>query len=271
VSAAPSTQQQTSPMDPQEPLGWIDLSARMFADAVAKHGHVALLYSGGIESCLLLRLAAPLRDRITAYTVRTGAEFPHMVTFVDRQLKGWGHRVITVDLVKSFDQFGLPASAVPIEHVPGVAASLNIDERRPRIVPWTFCCVRNRWEPGCEAIKRDVIGAAIHGQRAADFPKPSPLEYPGLELVAPLWLVSRDEVWRAIRELEIELPDHYTDYPNSLDCSVCPWALTTPRRAWMAKHYPDHLAVAEQLHSKVSQAVVVALDGDNTRNAYDVQ
>jgi 3'-phosphoadenosine 5'-phosphosulfate sulfotransferase (PAPS reductase)/FAD synthetase len=242
----------------------------MFADAVGKHQRVALLYSGGLESSLLLHLAEPWRQQITVYTVQTGAEFPHMVAFMDRKLKDWDHRVITVDLGASFDQLGIPSSVVPIEHLQGIEATLNIEERQPRIVPWTFCCTRNRWQPGCEAIKADGIGAVIHGQRSGDYSQsvPAPLEYPGLELVAPLWTVSRESVWKGIREFGIELPDHYAEYPSSLDCSVCPSSLTTKRRAWMAKRYPEHLAVAEKLHTEVTQAVLAALDGDNTKNAF---
>jgi 3'-phosphoadenosine 5'-phosphosulfate sulfotransferase (PAPS reductase)/FAD synthetase len=240
------------------------------AETVRTHQRVALLFSGGLESSLLLRLAEPWRSQITVYTVRTGAEFPHMVAFIDHMLKGWDHRVITTDLVASFHQLGLPASVVPIEHIQGIAATLKMDELLPRIVPWTVCCARNRWQPGNEAIKRDGIGAVIHGQRAGDWPKSTParLEYPGLELVAPLWDVSRNDVWEIIRALGIELPDHYTEYPSSLDCSVCPSALTTKRRAWMVERYPDLLTIAEKLHSDVSQAVSAALDGDNTQNAF---
>jgi 3'-phosphoadenosine 5'-phosphosulfate sulfotransferase (PAPS reductase)/FAD synthetase len=75
---------------------------------------------------------------------------------------------------------------------------------------------------------------------------PAPLEYPGLELVAPLRGLSRAEVQEAIRHLNVELPDHYAAYPSSLDCSVCPSSLTTRRRAWMAQRYPEHLAAAEK-------------------------
>jgi 3'-phosphoadenosine 5'-phosphosulfate sulfotransferase (PAPS reductase)/FAD synthetase len=244
--------------------------SKMLSDTVRHHERVALLYSGGIESSLLLRLVEPWRSQITVYTVRTGAEFPHMVAFMDRKLKGWDHRVITADLVASFDQLGIPASVVPIEHMQGIAASLNADDKLPRIVPWTFCCAQNRFQPGCEAIKRDGISLVIHGQRAGDYPKrvPGPLEFPGLELVAPLWNVSRDSVAQAVCERGIELPDHYAEYPTSLDCSVCPSALTTKRRAWMVERYPDHLAVAEKLHADVSHAVLAALDGDNTQNAF---
>lgn len=251
------------------PLDHLGITARI-ADAVRHHERVALLYSGGIESSLLLRLAEPWRSRVTVYTVRTGTEFPHMVAFIDRKLEGWDHHVIPVDLVASFDQLGLPASVVPIEHVQGLAETVGVDERLPRILPWTLCCARNRSQPGYEAIKADGVHVVLHGQRSADFPKraAAPLEYPGLELVAPLWDVSRESVWSAVRELNIELPDHYGQYPSSLDCSVCPSSLTTQRRAWMAGRYPEHLAVAEKLHADVAQAVIAALDGDNTKNAF---
>lgn len=102
------------------------------------------MYSGGIESALLLRLAELWRQQITVYTVRTGAEFPHMTAFIDRQLEPWDHKVIKTDLLASFKEFGIPASAVPIEHNPATASVLNLVERSPRIVPWTFCCLENR-------------------------------------------------------------------------------------------------------------------------------
>jgi 3'-phosphoadenosine 5'-phosphosulfate sulfotransferase (PAPS reductase)/FAD synthetase len=230
---------------------WLSGVESTIAETVAKHERVALLYSGGIESSLLLHLAVPWRDKITLYTVRTGAEFPHMVDFVDRKLSGWDHRVVRVDLGASFAELGIPASAVPIENMKGIGGMLNINERLPHIVPWPLCCVRNRWQPGCEAIKADGLSIAIHGQRAGDYPKsiPTTLEYPGLELVSPLWSASRAEVLAAVTTLGIELPEHYGEYPSSLDCAVCPSSLTSKRRAWMAKRYPDVLTVAEGLQT----------------------
>jgi 3'-phosphoadenosine 5'-phosphosulfate sulfotransferase (PAPS reductase)/FAD synthetase len=238
--------------------------------AAGRHRHVALLFSGGMESSLLLHSAKPWRSQIRVYTVRTGAEFPHMIAFIDRMLEGWDHRVVTGDLVASFHEFGIPASAVPIEHMQGIAKTLSMDERLPRIVPWPLCCARNRSQPWCEAIKTDGVDVAVHGQRASDYPNATQerLEYPGIEMIAPLWNVSRDDVGEQIRELGIELPDHYGAYSSSLDCAVCPAALTTKRRAWMKGRYPQYLAVAEKLHADVSKAVIAALDGDNTQNAF---
>ncbi len=74
-----------------------------------------------------------------------------------------------------------------------------------------------------------------------------------------------------MRELGIELPEQYPEYPTSLDRSVCPSSLTTARRAWMAKRYPEALRVAEGLHGEVTKAVLAALDGDNTKNNYTIK
>jgi 3'-phosphoadenosine 5'-phosphosulfate sulfotransferase (PAPS reductase)/FAD synthetase len=261
------------------------------ADIMRKHqerekfsqgpSRVALLYSGGIESSLLLRLMEPWRSQVRVYTVRTGAEFPHMVEFIDRKLSDWDHRVIHSDLAASFRDLGIPASVVPIEHLRGIGEQANITERSPRIVPWHFCCTRNRAVPGYEAIGADGLRDVIHGQRAGDWPTkdPKPLTWSDvskeppviLRFHHPLWDVSRAQVQEAVTELGIELPAHYAEYPSSLDCSICPSSLTTRRRAWMEKRYPEPLAVAEKLHSEVTQAVVAALNGDNTKNGFTVQ
>jgi 3'-phosphoadenosine 5'-phosphosulfate sulfotransferase (PAPS reductase)/FAD synthetase len=261
----------TTPQDTQ--TGSSHQISATLADTVQRHQRVALLYSGGIESSLLLRLAEPWRSQVTVYTVRTGAEFPHMVSYIDRMIDGWDHRVIMSDVAASFGKLGIPASVLPIEHTEGFAGTLNISERLPLIVPWVLCCSRNRWLPGCEAIKADGITAVIYGQRSGDFPKRSVtprLEHPGLELVAPLWNVSRAGVWKETRELGIELPGHYAEYPSSLDCAICPACLTTERRKWMAMRAPDSLVIAEKLHAEVTHAVIAALNGDNTQNAFKV-
>jgi 3'-phosphoadenosine 5'-phosphosulfate sulfotransferase (PAPS reductase)/FAD synthetase len=256
---------------PEQP--WRAAVETTIADAVRKNQRVALLYSGDSESSLLLRLAEPWRQHVTVYTVRTGAEFPHMVAFMDRKLEGWRNRVITRDLKASFVELGLPSSVLPIEHTQGVSQEMSINERLPRIVPWNFCCSRNRSLFDWDAFRRDGIGVVVSGQRAGDYEVSNPSrpvaptfapDEPPTVVITPLWHVSRADVCKAVKDMGVELPDHYSEYPSALACSVCPAALTTKRRAWMAKRYPERLAVAEKLHDTVKHAVIEALDGDNT-------
>lgn len=72
-------------------IDWLREVEQSTVDALKRHGQIALLYSGGIKSSLLLQLMAPWRSRITVYNVRTGVEFPHMVAFMDRKLHDWDH------------------------------------------------------------------------------------------------------------------------------------------------------------------------------------
>ncbi|MEY9459769.1 hypothetical protein ABH973_000182 [Bradyrhizobium ottawaense] len=247
--------------EPHEPQEWKPLlanAALVFEDAVARHQRVALLYSGGLESSLLLHLAEPYRDNVTIYNVRTGAEFPHMIDFMDRKLSGWDHKVVTSDLTDFFLSEGIPSRVVPVEHI----SFIGLAAKRPHIAPWTRCCGRHRGDVGWEAIRADGIGCAIGGRCASDGNNLAPLEQPGIECVEPLWHLSRENVMDAVHALGVEIPDHYWDeISSSLDCSICPARLTPHRRAWMAQRYPDHLAAAEALHSAVRQAVNAALDG----------
>jgi hypothetical protein len=104
----------------------------LFEDAVLRHQRVALLYSGGLESSLLLHLAKPWRDNVTVYNMRTGLEFPHMIDFMDRKLAGWDHKVITSDIMSYFDKIGIPSAVVPVEHMP----FLGLEAKRPYIASW---------------------------------------------------------------------------------------------------------------------------------------
>jgi 3'-phosphoadenosine 5'-phosphosulfate sulfotransferase (PAPS reductase)/FAD synthetase len=236
-------------------------------DGAAKRpGRVALLYSGGIESSLLLHLAEPWRDRITVYTVRTGSEFPHMVTFTDRALADWDHRIIKSDLLASFRVRGIPANVVPVEHTAAFEPAFGC-RLTPAVVDWVTCCAENRNLPAYRAIKGDGITVAVHGQRARDFRgKRPPATIEGMNLLAPLWEVTRAEVREAVKSLRVKLPDHYRDFASSLDCSICPASLTPSRRAWMAKHYPRQLQTAEALHATVITTVVAALSGKDTHH-----
>lgn len=264
-------------------LPWLRDCEDVLASAVrdASPRRIGLLYSGGLESSLLLKLLEPHRDHVSVFTVRTGEEFPHMVSFIDRMISGWDHHVIKRDLRASLVELGLPASVLPIEHTPAFAAHMNAKERLPRIVPWTLCCSQNRSPFDWALFHSLQINVVVNGQRAGDFAvskPPSPTapsqrepDAPPFSIITPLWHVSREDVREAVAALCVELPDHYAAHPDSLDCSICPASLTSARRTWMAGRYPQHLAVAETLHGAVKQATLAALDADNTTKARDQQ
>ena len=134
-------------------------------NTIEKHQRIALMYSGGLESSLLLHLARPWRDNVRVYHVRTDSALPHMVSFVDHVLAEWDYRIVTVDVAASFRDFGIPAyDHAPGKHVQGVTEA-SIYERRPFITFWPACCSKNRNIPCWEAIISDGTKARAHGTR----------------------------------------------------------------------------------------------------------
>jgi 3'-phosphoadenosine 5'-phosphosulfate sulfotransferase (PAPS reductase)/FAD synthetase len=234
------------------------------SSVLGSHNRVALMYSGGLESNLLLALARPWKDRIAVFTVRTGAEFPHMVEFIDKALAGWDHQIVATDVYKFFGEVGLPAHVIPIEHQPG-SQDVFGQRRGPWIVTWLECCIRNRNEPGWKAVKAAGINVVLNGQRAKDFPGPrAEIAVEGLTVHCPFWDNTRQDIRTMVAELGVEIPSHYDDYNGSLDCAICPAALTPRRRSFMKDRHPEQLATAEQLQGLVTNSVFAALSGEAT-------
>lgn len=188
-----------------------------------------------------------------------------MIEFIDRQLADYQHEILRSNVMDYFQKVGYPANAIPLEHVPGVECMVG-RLRQPRIVHWIACCDSNRWEPMRLALKYRSIKGVLHGQRAGDFPgERQPLSLAdNVATVAPLWNSKRSEVVAAVEQLGIALPDHYAEFPSSLDCSICPASLSTARRAFMRRRYLAYLGVAEDIQAQISGAVMQALVGDET-------
>jgi len=225
---------------------------------------IAILYSGGLESNLLLSLAAPWKNQTTVFTTLTGAEFPHMRSFIETTLEGWSHVIVRTDVQSYFQTDGLPTNVIPLENL-AAAKELFGTSRRPYLVPWVECCLRNRNEPAWRAIGEAGISKCIHGQRKGDFAgERNSVTAEGLALFSPLESLSRSDVRDMCSNLQISLPAQYGEFDSSLDCSICPASLTPNRRSWMARHYPRELILAEQLQGVVSRAVFEALSGEHT-------
>jgi 3'-phosphoadenosine 5'-phosphosulfate sulfotransferase (PAPS reductase)/FAD synthetase len=225
---------------------------------------VALLYSGGMESNLMLSLATPWKSQTTVFTTLTGVEFPHMRSFIETSIAGWSHVIARSDIQDYFQNKALPANVIPIENLAEAKEVFGL-ARRPYIIPWIQCCLQNRSEPAWQAVREAAITKCIHGQRKGDFAgERKSIAVEGLMMFAPLEDFSRQEVRDMCFELQVSLPTQYGEFDSSLDCSICPASLTPSRRSWMARHYHQELILAEQLQGLVSKAVLEALSGEHT-------
>jgi 3'-phosphoadenosine 5'-phosphosulfate sulfotransferase (PAPS reductase)/FAD synthetase len=242
----------------------IAAATKKLAAALDGQERLALLYSGGLESNLLLALARPWKERVTVFTAMTGEEFPHMLSFIQEALNGWDRKIIRTSVSEFFANVGLPANVMPIEHQPGLQEFFGA-VREPRIVAWVECCIRNRNEPVWRAIKESGIVSAAIGQREKDWLGPrAAIAVEGFDVSAPFWANTRQEIRDMVAKLNVKIPAHYAEFDGSLDCACCPASLTPARRSFMRKYYPERLADAEAFQGIVSSAVANAMSGEAT-------
>lgn len=97
-----------------ENVGPLRSPEETIADAIERYGRVALAFSGGMESLLLLELARPHRDRVTVIWTNTGAMFPHMVDFIREATRGFDFVEARSDVRASFGKDGFPAKPFPL-------------------------------------------------------------------------------------------------------------------------------------------------------------
>lgn len=207
------------------------------AGAIASLGGPAVVgYSGGKDSVVLKHVLLPLADRLQYIWINPGADLPHMRTFIQSQ----GVIEVRSDQAGRFRQMGLPARVIPIFNTPNG----TIKDREPQRVMLAdpiACCADLRSRPGFEFVKQRGLRVLVHGQRSADGCVQPWAGDPTLQVMAPLWDWSDQDVVRYIETHDIPLPAQYeSGYPDSLECWNCTAEIDAPRFRYLQTHYPSH-------------------------------
>ena len=229
------------------------------ADLFDRHGRAALAFSGGKDSLTLLHLCRPWRDRLTILWVNTGAMYPHMETFVRSQTEGWNLVEIRSDVPAYWEKFGIPASVLPTDHAIGGRGIPT----KPLISPWSVCCTANLTQPMAAWMEAhpDVTGLLV-GQRHVDYGRFDPTQMQGrlpLEVVAPLWAWTDDEIWAYVDRYSIELPEQYAlGWRDSAQCAACPVWLKPEQIAYQRRRYPQLAQFVEQTAKQVYELAIEA-------------
>lgn len=220
----------------------------------ATKGRMALFYSGGAESGLLLHLLRPLRDVLTVVwsdpgTVAGDAEH------VMRQAGGWPHFVrVPVDRVAVWREHGLPSHLVPTALDPATRG----DKPPPPIFVQSniTCCGRVRNLPAFNWCNGNGVSLVIHGQRRGEG---SPMFRQEAEVGtwAPLANWTRADVMARVAHHGVPLPPQYREgYPKSFECAVCPADMDPARLGFLRRHHPEHHADTV----RIAQGIMGAVD-----------
>ena len=180
-----------------------------------------------------------------------GRRLPH----VEAMIRDLGERYGIVelapvagnDIASVWARHGLPSEHVSISDI-----ILAQEAPAVRLMPWVDCCRIVRWEPVARFLAAQAEPALVlHGQRLEDglpgngmdaFPCPA-----HVEILSPLRDWSTDHVMAFVRERDVQLPSHYPEMMDSLDCWVCPANWMIPGKGdyarWMTREHPDLAAV----------------------------
>lgn len=210
-------------------------SLEMVGQAIQRHGHAAVGFSGGKDSLVLKHLLNPLSKQIDFIWVNTGAMMPHMERFV-REL---GVIELRGNQTARFATAGLPVRIAPVLNT---AAGRVEREPRQRLMlsDWYSCCYEVRCAPMRDYLKLRGITLFIDGQRFEDNFDALGGGVSGIERLQPLWEWSGADVQAYIEAHQLELPEQYGQgYRDSIECWNCTGTIDADRFAYMAKHHPQ--------------------------------
>jgi 3'-phosphoadenosine 5'-phosphosulfate sulfotransferase (PAPS reductase)/FAD synthetase len=218
---------------------------------------VALSYSGGKDSSVLLDLCRPYKDRFAVFWINTGYAFPQIRQHVINTTQGFSFQEITHDLQPHWERDGIPTHILPVDH-----ASLAVAKaKKPYLQNWMACCTR-RMGTAAAVLKSQGFNLVLDGQRASDLASGWPREslIDGMLFVSPLWDWTDGMIEAYIAEHSIKLPLSSDANDTSMECWHCPASIDRPRIEFVKKHYPEYLPVIRETALPVLEAIKAQLD-----------
>lgn len=223
-----------------------------------------LAFSGGKDSMACLHL---MKDTLAcAIYVDTGKSYPETMEMVR-----YAETILPVIIVKTDQEAqnnreGLPADVVPIDWTRH--GQLVTKPKQIMIQSYLSCCFENVSYPLFAKAKEIRATEIVYGQRDDDDHKASAQHGQVIDGITRLHPIAN---WSSFKVLEylatvMEVPEHYTIKHSSLDCYDCTAyrSDSSDRIRFTRKHHPDFYDQYLQRMTRVNQALVDALNGEQT-------
>jgi phosphoadenosine phosphosulfate reductase len=213
--------------------------------------HIALAFSGGKDSIVLLDLCRPYREKMTVVWVDTGFAFPHIREHILAATRGFRFCVIKHDVVARWFKEGLPTELLPIDHWNGASTK----PKSPRLQSWKSCCWQ-RIAGNADLLVAKGFNCLLTGQRKGDGHTAAKFQQVGrLFIPAPLWDWGDIHIQEYLKFRDLKLADHADKASSSMECWICPAALTKNRINFIKAFYPDNWLQVQELRETILEPV----------------
>jgi phosphoadenosine phosphosulfate reductase len=220
-------------------------------EVLDKHKNIALQFSGGKDSLVVLYLLKAYWDRLTVYWLDSGDVLPETRNLIDKikaqvpnfvEIKGRQPETIAA--------FGWPSDVVPKSTTPFGAL---IEHSSIRLNDRYFCCYKSIMEPMHQRMMEDKITLIIRGQKNADNakgPHNSGDIVGDMQVFYPIENWTDEQVMEYLKKENIDIPRYYLEGMTSApDCMSCTAWLEHKQPAYMKKHYPEQY---KELHKRLN-------------------
>lgn len=206
---------------------------------------IALQFSGGKDSLVLLDLMRKHWDKMTVYYCNSGDAFPETKAIIDAVKSIVPHFVEVQGKKKEVEaEHGWSSDLVPASTTP---FGCMVEEKKQTLIDRYSCCYLSLMKPLHDRMREDGIKVIIRGQRNSDFPK-SPIKdgevVDGFKIFYPLANYTETDIFEYLEKNDIPIPRFYTEGMTSGgDCMHCTAWVEHGQAKYLNKFHPKEAKI----------------------------
>jgi 3'-phosphoadenosine 5'-phosphosulfate sulfotransferase (PAPS reductase)/FAD synthetase len=220
-----------------------------FGEIFDRHEKIALQFSGGKDSLVVLHMLREYWGRLTVYYCDSGNSFPETRELIDVVRSLVPNFVIIRGIQPEIvSKFGFPSDIVPFNSTV-FGRNQAGDTGFPMIDRYT-CCSSSIMVPLHAKMVDDGVTLIIRGQRNDDAqksPMRSGMSLEGFEVLFPIQDWTEEQVFDYLKANSIPIPRFYTSGTSSAhDCMNCTAWLEHGQAGYLKQYYPEEYKTQQE-------------------------